>query len=221
MGTRGAPSVGWAVACLGLLSGCLWDEATELDAEGVGIAAGTIKAAQDKHPAALELKAEVISADEEQESLEPPEGYVRMTPRSTSGPSFGNAVVLYDAAEEVAVPIFIGGTEALSTQLRLAKRRYKRPLTHDLLDSMLARLDVKMVRAQVDRLEDNIYFGTVVLRQGDKVMTFDSRPSDAMALAIGNQVPIYVSQQVLDRAGVKLDELDNRKPEPGSDPISL
>jgi bifunctional DNase/RNase len=61
----------------------------------------------------------------------------------------------------------------------------------------------------------------VVLRTGSKVVSFDSRPSDAIALAIGNQVPIYVSQQLVDDAGVRLDELDDSKPDRGTDPISL
>ena len=78
-----------------------------------------------------------------------------------------------------------------------------------------------MLRAQVDRLEDNVYIGTVVLRQDKRVISLDARPSDAIALAIGNQVPIYVSQKLVDQAGVKLDELDEPRPDKGIDPIAL
>ncbi|MBW2452948.1 MAG: bifunctional nuclease family protein [Deltaproteobacteria bacterium] len=218
----GVATLAGGVLAIGLLPGCQLGEVPELDAEGVGLAAGTILAAQAKHPAAVELQAELIVADKDLGTgAKPPDDYIPMTPKSTSGPAYGNVVLLFDPAGEIAVPIFIGGTEALSIQLRLAKRRYARPLTHDLLDSMLGRLDVKMLRAQVDRLEGNVYIGTVVLRQGNRVISLDARPSDAIALAIGNEVPIYVSQQLVDKAGVKLDELDHPRPDKGTDPISL
>ncbi len=224
MGNRLAAAASWILAAW-LLAGCQPDEVTALDAEGFGIAVGAIRGAQAAQPArppTLVLEAEHIVAGEGKGGgAEPPDDYSPMTPQSRSGPAFGNVVLLFDPAGEIVVPIFIGGTEALSIQLRLAKRRYARPLTHDLLDAMLDELDVKILRAQVDRLRDNVYIGTVVLRRGEQIIKLDARPSDAIALAIGNQVPIYVSRQLVEDAGVKLSELDAQKPDEKIDPISL
>ena len=221
MGKRLAVAAGWILAAW-LLAGCEQHEVTALDAEGFGIAVGAIRGAQAAQPPALELEGALIVADEGKGGgAEPPDDYIPMRPHSRSGPAFGNVVLLFDPTGEIVVPIFIGGTEALSIQLRLAKRRYARPLTHDLLDAMLDELDVKILRAQVDTLQDNVYIGTVVLRRGEQIIKLDARPSDAIALAIGNQVPIYVSRQLVEKAGVKLSELDAQRPDEKIDPISL
>ncbi len=226
MGNRLTAVSGWTLAAwlpvTWLLLSCQHGEVPILDAEGFGIAAGTIHKAQAAQRPALELEAEVVVANPGKAAgAEPPDDYIPMTPRSRSGPAFGHVVLLFDPAQQVVVPIYIGGTEALSIQLRLAKRRYPRPLTHDLLDAMLTELDVTILRAQVDTLQDNIYIGTVVLKKGDRILQIDARPSDAIALAIGNQVPIYVSRKLVEDAGVRLSELDVQKPDETIDPISL
>jgi bifunctional DNase/RNase len=221
MGIRLAAVSGWTLAVVALV-GCESGQVTILDAEGFGIAAEAIHGAQAAQPPALELEPEVVTADPRKGAgAKPPADYIPMTPQSRSGPAFGNVVLLFDPAGQVVVPIFIGGTEALSIQLRLAKRRYARPLTHDLLDVILGELDVEMLRAQVDTLQDNVYIGTVVLRRGKEILEIDARPSDAIALAIGNQVPIYVSRKLVDHAGVAISELDVKKPDEKTDPISL
>jgi bifunctional DNase/RNase len=152
-------------------------------------------------------------------TLEAPSGYVRMTPLARSG-SFGDAVLLVDDERQVVVPIYIGGTEALSIQLRLAGRPFTRPLTHDLFDAFAKRVGAKMLRAQVDRLEDRVFIGSVVLERDGELIRLDARPSDAIALAIGNGVPIFVARAVVDSAGIRSDELDDEPP-PGADPIAL
>jgi bifunctional DNase/RNase len=141
----------------------------------------------------------------------------------------GNAVLLVDESRGRAVPVFVGDSEALSIQLRLEKRRYARPLTHDLLDAMLARLGGHIDSVRVEKLENNVFFGIVVVREGARRMELDARTSDAVALAVGSDAPIYVNERVLERAGVSLDDLDKEGPEnhepadPGArpDPITL
>jgi bifunctional DNase/RNase len=153
-------------------------------------------------------------------SATPPDGYVRMNPVARSG-SFGNAVLLVDVDEQIIIPIYIGGTEALSIQLRLSARPFIRPLTHDLFDAFAMRVGAKMVRAQVDRLADNVYIGSVVFKQGEQLIQLDARPSDAIALAIGNDVPVFVSKSVLDVAGVRTEDLDETKVQQRVDPVAL
>jgi bifunctional DNase/RNase len=154
-----------------------------------------------------------------------PEGYVVMTPLARSG-DYGNAVLLVHPNDNVVVPIFIGGTEALSIQLRLERRKFTRPLTHDLLDSMMEQLGGKMVRAQVNSLKGGVFIGSVILdRKGadgdSELIELDARPSDAIALAIGNQVPIYVAKDVIAEAGLRPDDVPESQPDPDTPPIAL
>ncbi len=143
----------------------------------------------------------------------PPEGYVRMTAQAQLTNVAGNALLLMDEAHERFVPIFVGDTEALSIRLRLEGRRYPRPLTHDLLERMIAELDARIVSVQVDELRDNVFFGTVVLgKPGGRLTRVDARPSDAVALAVGSGAPIFVAKQVLELAGQRLDELERQVP---------
>jgi len=142
-----------------------------------------------------------------------PRGFIRVAVRGVAPTTQGNAVLLVDESRGRAVPVFVGDSEALSIQLRLEKRRYARPLTHDLLDAMLARLGGHIDSVRVEKLENNVFFGIVVVREGARRMELDARTSDAVALAVGSDAPIYVNERVLDRAGVSLDDLDKAGPE--------
>jgi uncharacterized protein len=146
----------------------------------------------------------------------PPAGYLLVHVKAQVETAQGNALLLVDAPEKRLVPIFIGGTEALSIRLRLDGKRYARPLTHDLLDTLLRRLGAKLESVQVDELRDSTFIGTVVVRDRDgQQLRIDARPSDAVALALGNKVPIFMAQTVLDRAGYRMDELDKIVARPG------
>jgi bifunctional DNase/RNase len=125
----------------------------------------------------------------------------------THMPGGGNAVLLVDDGHRRALPIFIGGTEALSIELRLKKQPFARPLTHDLYDKTIQKLGGHVDSVRVDKLENNTYFGTVVVNDGKKIFELDARPSDAIALALGNGVPIHVAAKVLERGGMDLDKI--------------
>ena len=115
----------------------------------------------------------------------------------------GLAVVLSDAEDQnVVVPIFIGGTEALSIELRMRHEPPKRPLTHDLLDAMLREMRAELVKVHVDNIQDGVFYGRVFLKHGGRAIEINARPSDAIALAIGAGVPIFVAKSVLDEAGI-------------------
>ncbi len=138
-----------------------------------------------------------------------PAGYVRVHVGGvTRLPQGGDAVLLVEDGTKRALPIFIGGTEALSIQLRLKKQAFTRPLTHDLLDSSIRKLGGKVEVVRVDKIENNIFHGTLVLFASGKHLELDARPSDAIAIAIGNDVPIHVSRSVIDHAGLDLDGSD-------------
>ncbi len=139
-----------------------------------------------------------------------PAGYVEMTVQGVVPTEQGMAVVLKPEKEEVLLPIWIGEAEAFSIRLRLERRRFERPLTHDLLDAVVRELGGKLVKIHVDDLKGNTFVGMIFIQQGKKMISVDSRPSDAIALAVGNRLPIYVSQKVIDRAGIR------KEAEPGS-----
>jgi bifunctional DNase/RNase len=119
----------------------------------------------------------------------------------------GGALLLLDESSQLVLPIFIGGTEAASISLRLRGVPPQRPLTHDLLDAIVKKLHAQIIKVQVDALHDGIFFGSVYLRVDRRIIKLDARPSDALALAIGNKVPIYVAKAVMQEAGIPKDEL--------------
>jgi hypothetical protein len=144
-----------------------------------------------------------------------PEGFVEMAVQGLMPTENGTAVVLRLEKEGVLLPIWIGEAEAFSIQLRLERRRFERPLTHDLLDAMVKELGGQLVKVQVDDLKGGTFVGTVFLRQDKRLIPIDARPSDAIALAIGNRVPIFVSRKVIDSAGIKQDDAE-RPPSKGT-----
>ncbi len=139
-----------------------------------------------------------------------PVGYVEMHADRVVGVDSGGAVLLVDAAGQIAVPIFIGGTEASSIEGRLHGQAPPRPLTHDLLDHVLVRLHASLVKVQVDALRDDTFIGSIFLKTEGRIIKLDARPSDAIALALGNHVPIYVARAVVDAAGVRWEDIQRQ-----------
>jgi bifunctional DNase/RNase len=125
--------------------------------------------------------------------------------------SQGAAVVLADPSGETVVPIYVGGTEAASITRRFHERPMERPLTHDLFDAALHELGARVVRVQVDKLQDNTYFATLVLKTKGRYVQLDARPSDAIALALGATAPIYCASSVIMIAGVPRDSVEGLK----------
>ena len=136
-----------------------------------------------------------------------PDGYVDAHVMRVVNLPDGGAVLLLDETTMAVLPIFIGGTEATSIDLRMRGDKPQRPLTHDLLDTVMKKLHGTLVKVQVDELRDGVYIGSIFVRTDRRVIRIDSRPSDALALAIGNKVPIYVAKKVFEEAGVPKDEI--------------
>ena len=99
---------------------------------------------------------------------------------------------------ERRLPILIGGYEASAISLPLEGGRPDRPMTHDLIKNILERLDMFVERVVIDDLWNTIYYAKVYLRKGDEEIEIDSRPSDAIALAVRFEAPIYVSDGILE-----------------------
>lgn len=102
-----------------------------------------------------------------------------------------------------AIPVFVDPVVAGSIQGALSGEKYLRPLSHDLMKSILSSYDIQVQQVFVT-LRDGVYFGTLTLLHNGRVQLFDSRSSDAIALAIHFQSPILVEQELLDSAGIEM-----------------
>jgi uncharacterized protein len=117
-------------------------------------------------------------------------------------PSGQHVVVLKQKDAERFLPIWVGMAEANAIALKISGIRPDRPVTHDLLVNILGDLQVRVTRVVVSELRDDTFHAQIVAMQGDKELIFDSRSSDAIALAVRVESPIYVVKEVLDQAGV-------------------
>lgn len=149
-----------------------------------------------------------------------PAGYVEVQPQQVVPLGEQVALLLVDQPDNLVLPVFIGGTEGASIDTRMRHEPPPRPLTHDLMDHVMDKLHAKLVQVQVDSLrrdaDGGVYIGSIFVRSQGTVIRFDARPSDAVALAIGNHVPIYVKRAVLDDAGYKWDEVQRQLQQAGS-----
>ncbi len=149
-----------------------------------------------------------------------PSGYVDAHVMQVVGQSDGAAVLLLDETTLAVLPIFVGGTEAASIELRMRGMAPPRPLTHDLLDKVMKRLHGELVKVQVDELRDGVFIGSIFVRVERRVIRIDSRPSDALALAIGSHVPIYVAKKVFEQAGIPKDTIMRQLPSSSGGPTT-
>ena len=113
-----------------------------------------------------------------------------------------HVVILREADTERYLPIWIGSWEAQSIAMRLQGVEAERPLTHDLLATMLTELGVSVRHIVVSDLADETFRARIVLISGGDDYEIDARPSDAIALAVRTSAPIFATEAVLDRAGV-------------------
>ena len=109
-------------------------------------------------------------------------------------------VVLKDEAEKFFLPIWVGIFEANAIALQLENISTPRPMTHDLLRNMIGELDAHVARVVINDLRDSTFFAQIRLITGGKTLEVDARPSDAIALALRTEAPIFVAQSVLDQA---------------------
>jgi len=109
-------------------------------------------------------------------------------------------VVLKDVASETVMPIWVGLFEANAIAIEIEKVAAPRPMTHDLTRNLIRHLDARLERVVITELRDDTFFAVLHLLHGDEAMTVDARPSDAIALALRSDCPIYVTQEVMDSA---------------------
>ncbi len=119
-------------------------------------------------------------------------------------------LVLKNEDESRVLPIWIGAMEAMAISLALNGVNLPRPMTHDLLLSAIVGLDGVIQRIDVTSLKEGTYYAEIEVRQGQAVRRIDSRPSDAIALALRAKAPIFVEQAILDE--VAATQMETGKP---------
>ena len=109
-------------------------------------------------------------------------------------------IILTDLAGDKALPIWVGYFEANAIALEIEKINTPRPMTHDLLNNIISSLQAKVKHILVTGLKDNTFFAEILVIQNGSDMTIDSRPSDAIALALRSKSPIFVEEKVIEAA---------------------
>lgn len=125
-------------------------------------------------------------------------------------------VVLREANNERYLPIWIGPYEAEAITIALQEVEVARPQTHDLLKSVLTTLNAHLLRIEIISLKEDVFYGNLIIEVEGRTIVIDSRPSDALALAARAHVPILVSKEVMDSAGVTPEEDIQQQSPPAS-----
>lgn len=106
-------------------------------------------------------------------------------------------LILKEENGERTLPIWIGLLEATAIATEMEKIEFARPMTHDLSVNLLKKMEIKIPRIEISDLKDNTYYALITLRQGDRELTVDARPSDAVAIALRAKAQIFVNESVL------------------------
>ena len=118
-------------------------------------------------------------------------------------------VILKDDVNNKWLPIVVGNTEAQAIALQLENVSPPRPLTHDLIKSLLESVKAKISRVVVSDLRENTYYAVLSMKLNGQSTEIDARPSDAIALALRMHAPIFVSDEVMSKASVDDKEVDD------------
>jgi len=116
-------------------------------------------------------------------------------------------IVLKDIEQDRFLPIWIGPFEAEAITIALQEIEISRPQTHDLFKNMLSALDAQLLRVVISDLKEDVFYATLVLKSGKEEIEIDSRPSDAIAIAVRKHVPILVTAAVMDEASIIPEEI--------------
>lgn len=109
-------------------------------------------------------------------------------------------IVLKDIASETVMPIWVGIFEANAIAIEIEKMIAPRPMTHDLTRNLIRHLNAQLERVVITEIRDETFFAVLWLKQGEESMAIDARPSDAIALALRADCPIYVDERVMQTA---------------------
>ena len=122
-------------------------------------------------------------------------------------------VILKDMDNKLNLPIWIGLLEATAMATELEGIKMARPMTHDLLKNLLAELGGSVNSIEITELKENTYYASIYLNIGGRELAIDSRPSDAIALALRTKSPIYVAKDVLEASSILQQSEEGKEPD--------
>ena len=132
------------------------------------------------------------------------------------------ALILVEENGERRVPIIIGGFEAQAIVIKLENLDPPRPLTHDLFKSFADEFNISLIEVMIYKLEEGVFYSRLLCNNGEKELSIDSRTSDAVALALRFGCPIYITEDILEKAGITITSAESETPaESESDSDSL
>ncbi len=115
-------------------------------------------------------------------------------------------VLLKSVDSSKFLPIWIGHPEAAAILMKLQGASTPRPMTHDLISEMLEELDATCTKVSITELKENTFFATITLLVGDREIEIDSRPSDALALAVRVEAPIFAADDVMEESAIEFEQ---------------
>jgi uncharacterized protein len=118
------------------------------------------------------------------------------------------ALILIEESGERRIPIIIGGFEAQAIVIKLENLDPPRPLTHDLFKKFADEFVISVVEVVIYKLEEGVFFSKLVCNNGEKEFSIDSRTSDAVAIALRFECPIFIMEEILDKAGITVNPSD-------------
>ena len=158
----------------------------------------------------LFITALLATAQAADRPLKAPADTIAMVVEDVAPTPEGHIVFLIHPERAELIPIPVGESEAITVAYRLANRARDRPLTHDLLDRVIGELDGEVVQVEIHSLEDGQFHARITLRRKGRMRSLvhlDARASDAIAIAIGRDLPVYLREDVYDRAKVTIDSM--------------
>jgi len=125
------------------------------------------------------------------------------------------ALILIEENGDRRIPIIIGGFEAQAIVIKLENLDPPRPLTHDLFKRFADEFNISVIEVMIYKLEEGVFFSRLVCNNGEKEYSIDSRTSDAVALALRFGCPIFISEDILEKAGITISPSDSEAPASG------
>jgi bifunctional DNase/RNase len=116
------------------------------------------------------------------------------------------ALILTEEQGNRRIPIIIGGFEAQAIAIQLEGLNPPRPLTHDLFHNFALAFNINLLEVNIYRLSEGVFYSKLICNDGDKELSVDARTSDAIALALRFRCPIFTSDEIMEQAGIILDE---------------
>jgi bifunctional DNase/RNase len=119
------------------------------------------------------------------------------------------ALLLIEEDGERRIPIIIGGFEAQAIVIKLENLDPPRPLTHDLFKKFADEFNISIIEVMIYKLEEGVFFSKLICNNGEKEYSIDSRTSDAVALALRFGCPIFITEEILEKAGITINPADS------------